>query len=261
MKTRLLTGLVAAFMALVIGVGGTARPAQAVVPWGQIAVAVASYLFSGSGGGSGDLERAKQEIIAAINASRQEMLNHIDAIANADVRACTEAATTLVAQIDLMDQFTLAAFVINAVNCATLSSAYFDAVQNLGSADNIGNLMGVIYSIAMVGFAKLGFPTVDLLDGLIRGYDAVVRKLTPPCVTSLLGVGPGGPYPGNLYTAWTKCTAYNGDTGVTSRSVVWPPTSNPFDIEGAQQVATRNTSRPVALTALPTLRQLRAAMP
>jgi hypothetical protein len=254
-RTRLLTSLVAAFMAIVIGVGGTARPARAVVPWMTIAISVATSLFFG--GGSGDLEQAKREIIAAINASRQEMLDHIDAIASADVRACTESATTLVAQIDLMDQFTLAAFVINAVDCATLSTAYFDAVQNLGAADNIGKLMGMIYSIAMVGFAKLGFPTVDLLDGLIRGYEAVVTKLAPVCVEF------PDREPGTDITVINyECTAYNGDKGYgiqifRSGRPTWPFLDRVY----VQNEATRNTSRAVAQSALPTLRQLRAALP
>ncbi|HWH01398.1 MAG TPA: hypothetical protein VNV66_19280 [Pilimelia sp.] len=249
MRSRLSTGLVAAVMAVTIGVGGTARPARAAIPWTQVIIAVASSLYAGNGG-SGDIERAKREIIDAINASRQEILNHIDAIAGANVRACTDAATTNVAQIDRMDEFTLAVFALAAVDCATLATAYFDSVQDPAAADNIGKLMGPIYSIAMVGYAKLGFPTVDLLDRLIRGYEAIVVKLKPACETHRFKEQ------GGRVEEFYTCTAYNGDKGVAS--VIRPAQLTPEDRARADAAATRNTSRGVAQKALPVLRQLRA---
>jgi hypothetical protein len=260
MRTKLLTGLLAIVMAAAIGATGGARPAKAAVPWLQLGIAVASHLFGG-GGGSDAIERAKQEIIAAINASRQEMLNHIDAIAAADVRACNQAATTLVAQIDLMDPFVLASFVLDAVNCSALSSAYFDAVQSPASADNIGKLMGSIYSIAMLGFAKLGFPTVDLLDDLIVSYESVVRKLVPSCREDTVREYD---FNGRIVSLEIQymCTAYNGDQGYGSEVYyrgkrVTPPLNRP----AVEDQATINTSRGVAQAALPTLRSLRATMP
>jgi hypothetical protein len=259
MKNRLLAGLLAIVMAVGLATTGAQRPAKAVVPWAQIAVAVASYLFSG--GGSGDLQRAKQEIIAAINASRQDILNHIDAIAAADVRACNQAATTLVAQIDLMDPFTLAGFVLDAVNCSALSSAYFDAVQSPAAADNIGNLMGSIYSIAMVGFAKLGFPTVDLLDDLIASYESVVVRLVPTCHESAIREYDDR---GRLFYMEIQytCTAYNGDVGYDDEIYYRGKlVGDRLNRAAVANQATRNTSRAVAQNALPTLKALRATMP
>ncbi|MFY1670900.1 hypothetical protein ACN27G_13165 [Plantactinospora sp. WMMB334] len=259
MKARLLNALVATSTAVVIAIGGSGQPVRAAdtsSPWMNVAVAVAQSLFGGGGGGS-DLERAKQEIIAAVNAARQEILDHIDDIANADVRACTEAATIQVAQIDAMDPFSLALFVDGAVNCATLSTAYFDAVQHLPSADNIGKLMGQIYSIAMVGFAKLGLPAIDLLGQLIRGYEAVVVKLKPNCRTTTITEPDIEGRPVQVTVEYT-CTAYNGDTATgyeiyyRGRMVV-----GPLDRAAVEHNATRNTSRAVANDALPRLRALR----
>jgi hypothetical protein len=261
-KSRLLTGLTAAVMAVVMGVGGTARPAQAAVPYAQIAIAVAGALLSRGGGvTAADLERAKREIIEAINASRDEIIGQIDAIASAEVRACTDAATTKVLNIDQMDPITLALFTNDAVNCATLSSAFFDAVQTKVSADRIGNLLGIIYSIAMVGFAKVGFPTTDLLDRLIRSYEAVIVKLAPTCVeTKFQERSDSG---GRLLFEQTdyNCTAFNGDTGY--RYGVIAPNGRvlvSLDRAAAENEATRNTSRAVAQEALPALRQLRASV-
>lgn len=260
MRARLRKSLVAAAMAVVIAGGVTVRPAPAAaaIPWPQIVVAVASYLFSNSGGGGGDLERAKQEIIAAVNASRDEIISEIDRIAAADVRACAEAATTLVNQIDLMDDFTLSIFALDAVECASLSTAYFDAVRDKVQADRIGMLMGEIFAIAMVGFRKIGFPATDLLAQLIRGYEAVVAKLAPTCEERTYREYDDR---GRLVTVEIQytCVAYNGASASGSElyylgRLVTPP----LDRAQVDADATRNTSRGVAMAALPQLRALQA---
>ena len=260
MKKRLLAGLTATVMAVAMGVVGPVRPAKAAVPYVQIAIAVAGALFSGGGASAEQIERAKREIIDAINASRDEIIGQIDAIASAEVRACTDAATTKFLNVDLLDPFSLALFTNDAVNCAALSSAFFDAVQTKASADRIGNLLGIIYSIAMVGFAKLGFPTTDLLDRLIRSYDAVVVKLAPTCVeTRFIERSDSGNrflYEQTDY----NCTAFNGDTGYRYGIRFANGRVVPLDRAGAENEATRNTSRAVAQQALPTLRQLRAGV-
>jgi hypothetical protein len=262
LRTRLLSGFGAVAVAVVMAVSGTGAPARAEGEevWIDVAVAVAQSLFGGGGGGSGDLEKAKQEIINAVNASRQEILDHIDAIASADVRACAEAGTLQINQIDAMDDFTLAVFMENAVNCATKSTAYFDAVQNLPAADNIAKLMGEIYSIAMVAFAKVGFTTTDLLDGLIRGYEAVLNKLKPTCETrSHTWADPEyGWYTENTYT----CKAFPTDTvWLAAWTEYWYGSNveNPIDYAYVEAYAMRNTARPVVEAALPQLRQARAA--
>lgn len=261
MRRKMLGGLVAAALSVVLVVGGSARPARAAVDWGTVVVAVASSLFSSGGGGGGDLEQAKREIIAAVNSAKQEILDHIDGIAAADVRACVEAATIKVEQIDVMDPFSLALFVNGAVDCATLSSAYFDAVQSLEAADRIGRLLGEIYAIAMVGFAKVGLLTVDLLDSLIDSYESVVTKLKPECTERRIVENDINGRPLIIEIHYT-CVAYNGDRaeGVETyyRGVLVGPRLDRPTIDAR---ATRNTSRAVAQAALPSLRQLRATLP
>ena len=244
-RKRLVKWLAAAVLTVTITGGVTAaapKPAQAA-GWIDIAVEVAISLYSGSGGGGGDLERAKQEIINAVNASKQEILNHIDAIASADVRACAQAGTLLISQIDAMDEYTLPVFMQNSVNCATLASSYFDAVQSLPAADAIGKLIGEIYAIAMVAFVKVGFTTEELLDSLIRTYEAVVTKLAPTCREWKVRE------PGVPVEIWYECVAYNGD-----KATDFGP---PLDRAAIANEATRNTSRAVAVASLPRLRALR----
>jgi hypothetical protein len=114
----------------------------------------------------------------------------------------------------------------------------------------------------MVGYTKLGLRTVDLLDRLIRSYEAVVVKMTPTnCATVRLN----GDVPRSFEQYWS-CTAYNGDVGASDsvtcgvssagvRCVPHPPVR-----AQAEDRAGRNTSRAVAQQALPTLRSLRASL-
>ncbi|MCA2217586.1 hypothetical protein [Jidongwangia harbinensis] len=55
------------------------------------------------------------------------------------------------------------------------STSYFHAAQGLPAADHIGRLIGVIHSIAMVGFAEYGLPTTALLDNLKARVTCSVR--------------------------------------------------------------------------------------
>ncbi|MCA2217431.1 hypothetical protein [Jidongwangia harbinensis] len=259
MRSKLARGMVAATAAVVLTVTGTAQPARAIPVWANVVIAVASSLLAGGGGG-GDLERAKREIIAAVENSKQEILNHIDTIASADVEACTESAVTKVAQIDSMPNSLLGPFVNGAVDCAYLSTAYFRAVQNLGPADTIGKLMGVIYSIAMVAFAKYGLSTTALLDSLIAGYQSVVTRLTPTCHEETFRETDSLGRPTTVEIVYT-CVAYNGQIASDFELYyVGRPQTPPIDRAAVDRDATRNTSRWTAQEALPTLIALRAGL-
>ncbi|GAA4162740.1 hypothetical protein GCM10022251_44320 [Phytohabitans flavus] len=259
MRHRLATGLVAAVAAVVITVSGTARPAKAAwLDWAAVVVSVVQSLNTGGGGGG--LAQATQQIIAAVESSKQEILNHIDTIAAADVEACTEAAVTKIAQIDSMPGSLLGPFVNGAVDCAALSKSYFNAVQSLPAADTIGKLMGVIYSIAMVGFAKYGLSTTALLDGLIAGYQSVVTKLAPTCGDSTIREYDSM---GRLVTVeiTNTCVAYNGDRASQTELYYLGRLRGPaIDRAQVSKDATRNTSRWVAQNALPGLQSARAGM-
>jgi hypothetical protein len=231
-----------------------ARPAQAgLTDWFNIIIAAVQTIANHSGGApNSQLEAAKQEILNAVQSAKQEILNHIDAIASADVKACTEAAVTKFAQIDSLPPELLGPFVNGAVDCATLSVAYFNAVQDLAAADNIGKLMGVIYSIAMASFTKYGLSIRDLLTQLIGGYENVVVKLTPTNCTKITFRDVERPRV--PVEKWWRCIAYNGDVGESDS--VFGSNSEP-NRAPAENRATSNTSRSIAQNALP---QLRAAL-
>ncbi|MDQ7909773.1 hypothetical protein RB614_35270 [Phytohabitans sp. ZYX-F-186] len=261
-----MTGLAAASLALSIAVAGTGVPAQAAetkratetaspqlfaFDWVSLTVAVAGYLLSGSGGG-GNLEAAINEIKLAIEQSKTEIIAQIDAIAAAEVEACLEAHTIEFLNIDFMDEFTLRAWAQNATNCATQASAFAGAVQSPQAVDKIGFVIGPIFAIVLAARAQAGFVNgTDLvLQSQIRAYEAVVTKLTPTnCQLIVTSEGSA------FYEKWWTCWAYNGDVGRSSpcfgRNCMPNRTT-------AENQATLNTSRPVAVVALP---RLRAALP
>ncbi|BCJ49659.1 hypothetical protein Asp14428_11340 [Actinoplanes sp. NBRC 14428] len=248
MKSSLSRVVVAAVAAIVITVSGTTRPVQAsVAQWAAVVVSVVQSLSGGDGG----LERAKREIIAAVENSKQEILDHIDAIAAADVEACTQAAVTKVAQIDSMPGSLLGPFVNGAVDCAYLSTSYFNAVQGLPAADNIGKLMGVIYSIAMVGYAKYGLSTTALLDSLVGGYHAVVARLVPACSHDWMF----DDNPRHIYEVTVTCQLYPGIVGTDTMLKGWLPGRPEPTIPYTAAIAAvdAQTSRGVAIAALPQL--------
>jgi len=259
MRKRLLGGVLAVCLAVPVAVGGTARPAKAdPAVWINVAVAVAGKLFGGGGGGGGDLEQAKREILAAISASQQDILNHIDAIAAADVRACLRSGTLLMPNIDQMDVYTLPVFMENSINCATRSSAYFDAVQDLSAADNIARLMGEIYSIAMISFEKMGFDSTYLLDDLIGSYEAVLNKVKPACGDDwqTWNDNEWGFYTEHRY----HCQAFNGDSASWMEYWYGSNVENPIDHAWVESEAMRNTVRPHVVQTLAQLKQIRAGV-
>ncbi|PRY32098.1 hypothetical protein CLV70_102309 [Pseudosporangium ferrugineum] len=259
MRLKTLGAAVAASLVLTAGAVAPARPAQAsIVNWFEVIITAVSTLAANSGGGGNDaqLEAAKQQIIHAVESSKQEILAHIDAIAAADVEACTQSAVTKFAQIDSMPGSLLGPFVNGAVDCAHLSSSYFNTVQSLPAADNIGKLMGVIYAIAMTGFAKYGLSTRSLLGNLITGYEAVAVKMKPTrCgMQDALQDNEVRPRPGDPMYWIVWCEAYNGDLANTTYNTIFPASPTEADFDAVRLQAGRNTSYATAVHALPALR-------
>jgi hypothetical protein len=259
-------GFVAVALAVVVGVAAPARPAQAGPLedfFEDIGDALVDVVNSqpGNGGPSGpdpQLEAAKREIMAAVEASRREIQLHLDETSNGQVKACTEAALTkFAADIATLPPELLALFVNDAVNCATLSVEYFDVVRTVPLADSIGKLMGVIFAMAITGWTYYGLSPVDLLTDLIRGYEAVVARLKPTvCGLIHETYDPELPLPKRgdpvNYTVW--CQAYDGGYGEAYVATVWPAGPTEADYDRARLVAGRNTAYTVAANALPDLR-------
>jgi hypothetical protein len=246
MRSRLVRGLVAAALAVALG-AGTAAPANAATParppagattsavgfdWASLVISVAGYLL----GRGGDINGSVQQILNAIESSRTDIINHTDAIADAQVQACVEANTIQFENIDLLPPPILALWAQDATNCATLAKAYLVAVQSKAAVDNLGSLVGPIFAIVFAARARAGLTAgVNLLlQDEISAYQQVEAKLGP---------APGACVPFRIQgqIEYYTCTAYNGDTG------------RAYPAAAAWAIAAARTSLPIADSALPRL--------
>ena len=251
MRTRPRHALVAASLAVTVGLGSAAPAAyadtrppapthvttdvttQAVAfDWVSAAIAVASALLRGNGDSSG----AIRQILAAVEAAKTEIISHTDLIASAEVQACVEASTIEFANIEFFPPPVLILWAQNATSCATLATAFIQAIVTPQAVDNIGFLVGSIFAIVLAARAKAGLVNgVDLiLKDEIRSYQAVLGKLGP---------APGACVPFRIegQIEYYTCHAYNGDTG------------RDYPALAAWNIAARNTSWPIANDALPRL--------
>jgi hypothetical protein len=271
-KKRLLIRAAAGILAATIGLVGVAQPAPAAprqaaaananvmaFDWIGAVIAVAGALYGGGGGG-GNLDAAVQQIMAAIEASEANILNHIDAIASAEVKACARAHAIELSDIDNMSTSVRQLWAQEATRCAALATSYLDAVVSRNSVDNLGHVIGEIYAIAIAARVKANLHNgVDLLlRDQVRSYEVVVAKLAPSC--SEQRYVEYDTY-GRVVTVEVHytCVAYNGDQATDHElyhlgRLVGPPLNR----DAVANHATRNTSRAVALEALP---RLRSALP
>ncbi|GIJ24177.1 hypothetical protein [Micromonospora lutea] len=262
-------------MAVAIGVTGTTQAAPAApasaqtaagtaavapqlftINWASLIVNLAStYLNNGS---EVALQAAVNQIIAAVESAKTEILNHIDAIASADVQACARQHTIEFADINRMSPSVLELWAQNATSCATRATSYFHAVQSLSAADRIGFIVPEIYAIAIAARATAGFSISLLKEDLIRTTEAIIVKLKPDCRdVPLIWWEPseGTWYMENHY----HCTAYNGRKA--SQYEAWMGTvllTDPLDRAWVEAEASKDTSRPFAIAALPQLRTIPA---
>lgn len=260
MRKRLRNTLVAAGLAVAVTVTAVpATPAQAAprpdamqamaFDWVSLVVAVAGHLLNGGGSEDASLKAAVQQIVAAVEAAKNDIIAHTDAIAAADVQACARQHTIEFADIENMSNTVRQIWAQNATGCATLATAYVNTVQTPQAVDNIGHVLPSLFAIVIAARGRAGLPNgINLvIQDQIRSYEAVVAKLTPTnCVKK------GNKEPGYPREKWWECTAYNGDWG-QSGWVTAP--AEPVRAQ-AENAATRNTSRPEALSGLPRLRAL-----
>jgi hypothetical protein len=270
MRTRLLRGIAAGVLAITVGVAGTARPAAAESPqegrgdvsimafdWVSAIVAVAGVALN-SGGSSSDLDAAVRQIVAAVEASERNILDQIDRLASAEVKACARAHTIEFSDIESMTRTVLLLWAQSATACAAQANEFVRAVQTKAHVDAIGFAIAQISAIAIAARAKAGL--VNGIDLLVRdqisSYEALVVKLQPACDEQRWTEYDERGWPVLTEIHYT-CTAYNGDIGhdyeqYHLRTMV----HGPLDRAAVDAEATRNTSRRVAQEALPQLRTL-----
>jgi hypothetical protein len=270
MRTGLLRGAVTATLVVALGVGGTAVPAQAATyrttadaraqlvgfDWVGTAITVVALALSG-GGGSTDLDAAVQQINAAIQASKTEIIDHIDAVAAAEVQACARSATIEFADINTLSTSVLQLWAQSATSCATKAKAYLEALQSPRAADNIGWVIGPLFAIVVAARtkARLTNGIKLVLQDQISSYELVVAKDKAACSDAwqTWQDNEWGFYTEHRYT----CTAFNGEQASWMEYWYGSNVENPIDHTYVEEYPMRDTARPVAQNALP---RLRAAM-
>jgi hypothetical protein len=286
MRTRLLRAVAAGILVVTIGLAGTAQAAPAAsrqkaaeasaaalvgFDWVGAVITVATALLSG-GGGSAEVDAALRQILASIEASKTEIIRHVDLIAAAEIQSCFRSATIEFTDIDTMGTSVRQLWAQSVTRCATDATSYLRAIVAAEAVDNIGKIVGPLFAIVVAARTKAGFTNgLDLvLADEISSYESVKTKLTPPetttfavppprCVTWWQYPDPSGFIADLYYT----CTTYNGDSAQGVQQYWYPsmtPATPPIDKAAIQAEATRNTSRQTAIDALARLRNLRPVM-
>jgi hypothetical protein len=269
-KRGLLRSITAGLLAVAL-VSGTAQNAQAapgdvkpmaVDPYSiiiEIGINLLGRAFAGGGVSETDLNAAIAQITAQIEQAKTDIINHVDAVASAEVQACVRTHTIEFQSINSMSPTVRQLWAQNATSCAELATAYLGALTSGQAVDNIGWLVGEIFTIAIAARTKAG-----LIEGLsllredeVTAFTRVRDKLTPSCYYHQ---DPSGA-PIVAFWRYYTCTAYNGVTATGQEfhvgATVRPPLIDPPAVEAE---ATKNTSRPVAISSLATLQNIHPVM-
>jgi hypothetical protein len=263
MRTRTLRAIATGALTVTLAVAGTAAPARAkpsimAFDWVSAIVSVVGAALSSGGSGSSELDAAVRQIVAAVEQSEQNILNHMDALASAEVRACARTHTIELSDIEHMNNSVRMIWAQNATACATLATSYLATVQSKPAADTIGVAIGEIYAIAIAARARAGLISgIDLLvRDQIRGYETLIAKLAPTCREDRYEE-----YDERgrlvLVEIHYTCDAYNGDSATDYEAYVRARlVKGPLNRAAVDADATRNTSRQIAFNGLPVLRTL-----
>ncbi|GIJ56630.1 hypothetical protein [Virgisporangium aurantiacum] len=259
MKRRLFRTTAAALLAIAVMLPGGARPAAAVSPVviaGYVRIAVEAYTtirdFLRPGASQDDLQRAVRQIIAAIESSKTEILNRIDAIATADASACARQSVVEFADIELFTPQTMQRWAQDATGCVTRIQSLIGVVGDKAQTDLLGLALNTAGPIAIAARARAGFST-DALRGIVaQGNRSLVTLLEPACTfTPLWGDQPPG---SREVEVVVRCAAYPG-AGALDYVIVPARRGQPLVVPLSAyahvvEAASNQTSRAVAIAAL-----------
>jgi hypothetical protein len=185
-----------------------------------------------SGGSSG--QAATNQILAAINSARTDIINHIDAIATAQARACAQEVVIDFDSFEALTTDNKQAFALGATSCLTLINSLQSAVTDKPSLDQLGFTLDFVGPIVLIVRARTGLSNTGITPTLLQGNQQTLSVMAPSCH----GFVQEG------HTQWI-CTAYNGDVGGAEPS-----------LSLAQREAGARTSWAMARAVLPTIQAL-----
>ena len=247
MRARIVRLLIAAVAAIAVVVPGTIQPARAdttdeINTYLDIANKAVTLVKSILGGGASDaaIRSAVQQIVAAVESAKTQIIAHVDALAAAEVQACVRHHVIEFADIDRFDnQTVLQLWAQDATGCATLAGSILRAVSDKAAADNLAAVVNIIGPIAVSARARAGFQTFGLMTELKSANEVAIQTLAPRCVE-------GWAWFENDIPFWEVfCVAYNGDAADVYYAA--PPGDRP----AVEAQATRRTFRALAISAVP----------
>lgn len=251
---RLRQGIVASVLAVAVTLPGGARPAQAFDPatistW--IAIANSAYNLIknllGSGASNDQIKAAVQQIQASIEASKNQIISHVDALATADAQACASHHVIEFADINQFSPDTLQQWAQDATGCVTLIDSLIKVVTDKSQVDELNLAANVVGPIALAARLRAGFSTSGLTASLRDSNNAALTQLAAACITRN-EIGPNYSYVIQVYS----CTAYNGYA--EQRQQIYPAVNQPpINPTAVANQATVNTSRAVSVAVLPAL--------
>jgi hypothetical protein len=211
----------------------TVRPA--VTAAGIIAIVKSAYdLYKSFKSGGLSVQDATNQIIAAINSAKADIINHIDAIATASAKACAEEIVLDFDSFNVLSPDNQQLFARDATSCLTLINSLQTAVTAKPSLDQLGWTLDFVGPIALIVRSRVGFSNTGITPILVQGNQATISLMAPSC-HSFIQEG---------HTMW-DCTAYNGDTSGAEPS---------FNL--ATREAGANISWAMATSVLPTVQTL-----
>jgi hypothetical protein len=253
MKRRLFQVVVVVLMAFAVTVP-TAVPASATNPAAVIAVVQKLYdLYKKFTTHDLSLADATQQILAAIESAKTDIIAEIDRVAAAEARACASSAVIDVADIEAFSTDTLQAFARDTTQCVSLIDSLLGSVSDLGAVDELGFALNAVGPVALIARTRAGFSITLLSDTLRHANNTVITRLTPTCFVS-----PEEPMENGWWIIGVRCQAYNGAVGIAYpfgmyRQPFPPLSSFPGELAASQYDATSATSRAAATAALPLL--------
>jgi hypothetical protein len=146
---------------------------------------------TGSGATEAEVQEALGNMTAALDAARTQVAGITRRIAVAnyhgtgsiqprDVAACIDTSVATAASFAQMPMDALASALIEIVDCASKTSAYFQGASGEDAAA-VGLAVSFIYPIRLAGEAKGGLSTAPALQAYVAANEAIVAKLAPHC--------------------------------------------------------------------------------
>ncbi|PZG20115.1 hypothetical protein C1I95_10185 [Micromonospora craterilacus] len=235
-----------------------ARPARAAVDWAAVITAAISAVSSWASSNSTQaaIQEATRQILAAVNASRNDILAQIQTITVAQTRACANHAVIEFVDIELMSPDNMQRFAQDATGCAVAIESMISALTDKASVDQLGYALNIVAPIALVARARTGLTTAALQNTLRIGNTTLLSKITASCWVDIINIPEEAPPPrnGDIHTYIIDCWAYNNSgSGYAYGQVVFPNPIPDGAFVPAINQATRNTSRAIAVAVVPML--------